>query len=328
MRNQIKKIHELGYIHYDITPANILIKKDSQGKIIDIALTDFGLTRKKTDILNVDQKQHYNFHKNNNPEFYEQVSFDLIQKYPILYDYSFLYYLESCNPNIIPGKYPHVTLIFKNKGISEKPPKLNKKLVSTKTIAVLPVPIIKSSEKNDSSELQDELNKAFKDLESEKLVVPNKEIIIEPIDPTNNDKIIITDIKKPIGQFLGEEISKPSLYELDSDFRQYLLLDHLSTFVVDNQVYKSIAEYNKKMFDNFTKQKQVTNKTLNQLFNKGLFAAYTQDLTRRKILLNTLDSQLYYLANDKLIRQTNLENIRKCIKSNLTYSQFFKKIST
>lgn len=322
LRYQIKKIHELGYIHYDITPANILIKKDSQGKVIDIALTDFGLTRKKTDILNVDPKQHYKFHFNNNPEFYQQVSFDLVQKYPILYDYSFLYYLESCNPGVTPGKYPHVTLIFNNRGLPEKPIKLKKKLITPKPLAILPVP----SKKDSPSELQEELNKAFKELESPDL--PTREKIIEPIDPTNNDKIIITDIKKPIGQFLGEEILKPNLYELDPDFRQYLLLDHLSTFVVDNQVYKSISEYNKKMFDKFTKEKQIGNKTLTQLFNKGLFAAYTQDLTRRKILLNTLDAQLYYLANDKLIRQTNLENIRKCIKSNLTYSQFFKKIST
>lgn len=321
LRYQIEKIHDLGYIHYDITPANILIKKDSFGNIIDIALTDFGLTRKKTDILNVDPLQHYNFHKSNNPEFYQQVSFDMIQKNPILYDYSFLYYLESCNPGVTPGNYPGITLLFKNKGIPEKPLKLKKKLITPKPVSLVTIPIVK----DDSKELQEELNKTFKELESQELLA-NKEKIIEPIDPTNNDKIIITDVNKQIGQVLGEEILKPSLYELNPDFREYLLLDHLSSFVVDNQVYKSISEYNKKMFDKFTKQQSIGNKTLTQIFNKGLFAAYTQDLTRRKVLLNTLDAQLYYLANDKLIRQTNLENIRKCIRSNLTFSQFFKKI--
>jgi len=47
---QIEKIHQLGYIHGDILPKNVLVKyNDNKTEIIDVTLTDFNLTNKIKD---------------------------------------------------------------------------------------------------------------------------------------------------------------------------------------------------------------------------------------------------------------------------------------
>lgn len=40
--SQIKTIHKLGYVHGDIMPKNVLVKKDDDGNITDLTITDFG----------------------------------------------------------------------------------------------------------------------------------------------------------------------------------------------------------------------------------------------------------------------------------------------
>jgi serine/threonine protein kinase len=104
LRNQIIKIHNLDYIHYDIKPANILIKKDYLGNIIDITLTDFGLSLKRPKVQ--DSLVFYNYHKNIAPNFYKNITLQMVKKNPIIFDYGVLYEIEKCNPNVTLGFYP------------------------------------------------------------------------------------------------------------------------------------------------------------------------------------------------------------------------------
>ena len=41
----IKHIHDQGYVHFDIKTSNILLNTDKSGKITDVKIADFGLTR-------------------------------------------------------------------------------------------------------------------------------------------------------------------------------------------------------------------------------------------------------------------------------------------
>jgi serine/threonine protein kinase len=89
LKSQIKTIHNLGYIHLDIKPDNILIKiKDN--KIVDITLTDFGSIKKKSELTLDDVKIWFRYHNVINPNFYEKLSFQDLQKNPELFDYSLL----------------------------------------------------------------------------------------------------------------------------------------------------------------------------------------------------------------------------------------------
>jgi hypothetical protein len=42
LENEIATIHKLGYVHGDIMPKNVLVKKDDKGNIVDLTVTDFG----------------------------------------------------------------------------------------------------------------------------------------------------------------------------------------------------------------------------------------------------------------------------------------------
>ena len=46
LQTQVKDLHDMGYIHADIMEKNVLVKKEGK-EIIDITLTDFGLTYEK-----------------------------------------------------------------------------------------------------------------------------------------------------------------------------------------------------------------------------------------------------------------------------------------
>lgn len=104
IRDQILKIHDLGYIHYDIKPDNILVKKDWTGKIIDITLADFGLAAKST--IKQDSLVFYNYHKQYAPDFYKKITLEMTKINPYLFDYGLLYQMEKCNPNVVLGPYP------------------------------------------------------------------------------------------------------------------------------------------------------------------------------------------------------------------------------
>jgi len=82
LKNKINQIHKLGYIHYDIKPENILIKLDSKDhkSIIDITITDFGLTKP----IEYNDKEYikvlYNYHKRKYPDFFKKISINDLEK--------------------------------------------------------------------------------------------------------------------------------------------------------------------------------------------------------------------------------------------------------
>lgn len=43
-KRMIKVIHKAGYVHADLYPKNILVKRDDDGEVVDMVITDFGLS--------------------------------------------------------------------------------------------------------------------------------------------------------------------------------------------------------------------------------------------------------------------------------------------
>lgn len=106
LRNQINEMHKYYYIHYDIKPDNILVKKDKNGTIIDLTLADFGLTSKNIN-TSITPEIFYNYHSKFAPNFYKQVTLEDVKKNPYLFDYGLLYEIQICNPNVKQiSKYP------------------------------------------------------------------------------------------------------------------------------------------------------------------------------------------------------------------------------
>jgi len=106
LRNQINKMHEYYYIHYDIKPDNILVKKDKNGNIIDLTLSDFGLTAQKENKL-IEPEIFYQYHSYYSPNFYRQVTLEDVKKNPYLFDFGLLYEIQLCNPKVKQiSKYP------------------------------------------------------------------------------------------------------------------------------------------------------------------------------------------------------------------------------
>lgn len=106
LRSQIELIHNIGYIHYDIKKQNILINFNDDNEIIDITITDYGLTEKINENPRVSFKIFYDYHYKYAPSFYSQLTVSDIEKIPILVDYGLLYEIELCNKNVQIGKYP------------------------------------------------------------------------------------------------------------------------------------------------------------------------------------------------------------------------------
>lgn len=106
LRQEIEKIHSIGYIHYDIKKDNILIKINDNDEITDITITDFNLTEKIINKSSITTKELYDYHSKYAPDFYTQLSIADFDKNPILFDYGLIYQIELCNKNIQIGKYP------------------------------------------------------------------------------------------------------------------------------------------------------------------------------------------------------------------------------
>ena len=51
LENEINNIHGAGYVHADIKAQNVLVRRNEQGKVIDMTLTDFGLTELQTSLM-------------------------------------------------------------------------------------------------------------------------------------------------------------------------------------------------------------------------------------------------------------------------------------
>jgi len=106
LRQEIEKIHNLGYIHYDIKKDNVLIKINDYNEIIDITLTDFSLTEKITDKSTISLEELYKYHSTYASDFYIQLTVSDLENNPMLIDYGLLYQIELCNKNIQIGNYP------------------------------------------------------------------------------------------------------------------------------------------------------------------------------------------------------------------------------
>jgi hypothetical protein len=119
LEKEISELHKLGYVHADIMPKNILVKKDNKGNIIDVTLTDFGLTNTieywKHNLFSSAYEYHFepyiindkgiaeknsyyimtqyfkNYYKK---EHGRDLSFDTVKKNPTLMDQDVIYYLK------------------------------------------------------------------------------------------------------------------------------------------------------------------------------------------------------------------------------------------
>nr|QBK87332.1 MAG: putative serine/threonine protein kinase [Marseillevirus LCMAC201] len=104
LENEIKKIHDLGYVHLDIFAKNILYKKDRKGNVIDVTLTDFGLIEKIAEFKEMTGwfGSIYDYHQNmmdklNYDKYYKEFIPQLARVCPKLLDYDYLSYLKECN---------------------------------------------------------------------------------------------------------------------------------------------------------------------------------------------------------------------------------------
>lgn len=93
----INKMHKNGYIHSDIFPKNILVKKDENGNIKDLVLTDFGSAYNINDKQKPSNiKKFFDYHYEFFPIFFEDNDIKLkdVKNDPKLLDQAFLYHLK------------------------------------------------------------------------------------------------------------------------------------------------------------------------------------------------------------------------------------------
>jgi hypothetical protein len=99
----IDRLHSAGYIHYDLLPKNVLVKKNHNNIIIDITLTDFGLTEpidKKLDPNWIETLYDYFTNDNNvTSAYFKDHSIDLksVIDSPLHFDEALLYYMVKTN---------------------------------------------------------------------------------------------------------------------------------------------------------------------------------------------------------------------------------------
>jgi serine/threonine protein kinase len=107
LQKQIDKINDLGYVHGDILQKNILVKKDKEGKIIDLTLTDFGSVKTIKE-WKKEQKEiklikiYYDYHLSFKPtrDYYEdnQIILEDVIENPLYLDRALMYYFNKyCN---------------------------------------------------------------------------------------------------------------------------------------------------------------------------------------------------------------------------------------
>jgi len=103
LEKQIEKIHSLGYVHGDIFPKNILVKRNKLGLITDATVSDFGLVDTKKNWVNDIQhmKTFYKYHvdKYNSitAPYWNDFNYtrDDFMKDPSIMDRDMIYYYKS-----------------------------------------------------------------------------------------------------------------------------------------------------------------------------------------------------------------------------------------
>lgn len=100
LRMEVSKLHAMHLIHMDILPKNVLVKLNPQGQVVQLTLTDFGLTVDDDYYEDPLNREHlevmYKYHRDRFPLYFERfkLTFDAIQKRPSLIDYGLLYYMD------------------------------------------------------------------------------------------------------------------------------------------------------------------------------------------------------------------------------------------
>lgn len=106
LKTQIKTLHDIGYVHGDILPKNILVKKNNQGVVTDVTLSDFGSVNtpqgwRDEEVPGPESwiEIWYGYHLNHPflEEYYEDNNITLkdVIKNPALLDFDLIYYFEK-----------------------------------------------------------------------------------------------------------------------------------------------------------------------------------------------------------------------------------------
>lgn len=95
LASHIEKLHDLGYVHYDVQPKNVLVRRAGK-KVIDLRLTDWGLTEKRDTLLQKSWlKKLYKYHANDNHYTslgLREITFEQVVSNPELLDAGLLFY--------------------------------------------------------------------------------------------------------------------------------------------------------------------------------------------------------------------------------------------
>ncbi len=110
LENQVKILHEMGYVHFDIKPMNILLKGktwkpwdyDVDEEMLwvgDATIADFGVTKKISEIDDEEINRFYIFHKGRNGDYFKlnNITLEDVKKNPFLLDEAFFWtYKREC----------------------------------------------------------------------------------------------------------------------------------------------------------------------------------------------------------------------------------------
>jgi hypothetical protein len=101
LKKQIELLHSLGYVHCDILEKNVLIKYQNN-KIVDVTLTDFGLTDSKDELMKNPKwiKALYKYHilsQHTTQHMFKEkeITLNQVKKDPNLLDFGLLYHLKK-----------------------------------------------------------------------------------------------------------------------------------------------------------------------------------------------------------------------------------------
>ena len=102
LEDQINKLHKEGYIHADIKPSNILVRRSTLGKVTDLTLADFGITdtpeglkKKNTDWIDRLYKYHAEMSPNSHYYADNKIYNHHVRKDPKLLDMGLIYFLKK-----------------------------------------------------------------------------------------------------------------------------------------------------------------------------------------------------------------------------------------
>lgn len=99
LKDKIDRMHKLGYVHTDILEKNVLVKRNHEGTVLDIVLTDFGLANTFEHFINDPKwvKRLYDYHMlhPSSKKYFvnKNISLKDVQKDPRHLDYSLIYHL-------------------------------------------------------------------------------------------------------------------------------------------------------------------------------------------------------------------------------------------